>query len=575
MATQVWEIKDSGSSQPQQLPQQTKHRPRQSPGAACEECRRRKLRCDRKTPQCGVCASTGVVCKFNPLRTRGAKKKNLQQLQQRMTALEERLTITPEHNLVFPDRLLDLANNATTTDIAKLTSAPTAPEALSASTTSLDFHLPPSGPQPAGSDIPVLIREELDQLYFDRVHLFAPMIHQSRYVRWSQQRTKNEAKEALQYAMWTLAASSSAQFQQLAQALYDETRRMLDVLEVKGREIDTTDIEHLQACLLLATYEFIHSYDRRSWMRAGYAFRLVQLMRLFELDSPTSGLASFDWIELEEKRRTFWVAFCLDRFLSIRNRWPITLIEHLITTRLPAPESAFQSGQPVGMEYLADAISSNGPVLVSPFSELVIIATVCGRALVHHYQALVESNYNNSIRNFHDRHQWIHSTLIQRLDILAGTTSGMTEINNPVTLFTRMLGQTTILYLHHTLELSAYDFDTLEIASVIEYDEIALRAAQEMVSLTKMLSQPNSFKIHPFTPIPLSLCVDFFNASRDPTTTFYTKLQEIFQALQNVKVVNGLGGKILGILESSRRHTQGSQNSSSAMAIGNTPAYQS
>jgi hypothetical protein len=131
--------------------------------------------------------------------------------------------------------------------------------------------------------------------------------------------------------MWTLAASFSAQFQQLSQSLYDETRRMLDVLEVKGREIDTTDIEHLQACLLLAIYEFMHSYDRRSWMRAGYAFRLVQLMRLFELDSPTSGLASFDWIELEEKRRTFWVAFCLDRFLSVRNRWPITLIEHLVS----------------------------------------------------------------------------------------------------------------------------------------------------------------------------------------------------------------------------------------------------
>jgi hypothetical protein len=158
------------------------------------------------------------------------------------------------------------------------------------------------------------------------------------------------------------------------------------------------------------------------------------------------------------------------------------------------------------MEYLADAISSNGPALASPFSELVMIATVCGRALVHHYQALVESNYNNSIRNFHDRHQWIHSTLIQRLDILAGNTPSMTEINNPVTLFSRMLGQTTILYLHHTLELSAYDFDMIEFASVIEYDEIALRAAKEMVSLTKMFSQLNSFKVG--IPYPLSVSLE-------------------------------------------------------------------
>jgi hypothetical protein len=166
-----------------------------------------------------------------------------------------------------------------------------------------------------------------------------------------------------------------------------------------------------------------------------------------------------------------------------------------ITTRLPAPEAAFQSGQPVVMEFLADAISSSGPVLSSPFIELVMVATVCGRALIHHYQALVESNYNTSIRNFHDRHEWIHSSLVQRLEIIATHTTNTTENSDPVLLFTRMLGQTTVLYLYHTLELSAYDFDTLEIASVIEYDEIALLAAQEMVSLTKILSQINSFKV--------------------------------------------------------------------------------
>jgi hypothetical protein len=75
--------------------------------------------------------------------------------------LEERLAIAPENNLVFPDQLLDVSNNATAPDIAKLTSLSIAPEMFSASTTSLDLHLPPSGPQPARSDIPVLIREEL------------------------------------------------------------------------------------------------------------------------------------------------------------------------------------------------------------------------------------------------------------------------------------------------------------------------------------------------------------------------------------------------------------------------------
>lgn len=356
-----------------------------------------------------------------------------------------------------------------------------------------------------------------DQLYFDRVHVFAPMIHQGRYTCWNSQKAKPESKVALQHAMWTLGAAFSAHFQQLAPSLYDESRHMLDVLEVKGRETDITEIEHLQACLLLAIYEFMHSYDRRAWMRAGYAFRLVQLMRLFELDTPSGAvLTPSEWITVEEKRRTFWVAFCLDRFLSIRNRWPLTLIEHLvssppadmfldadslqITSRLPAPETAFESAQPVVMEFLADALSSSGPVLSSPFAELVIMATVCGRALVHHYQALVESNYHTSIHNFHDRQSWIHSTLVQRLEILAAQAPVITENADSVILFTRMLGQTTMLYLYHTLELSAYKLDNLEIASASEYNELDLAAAQEMVVLTNVLGKINTFKV---SPVPL------------------------------------------------------------------------
>ena len=35
---------------------------RQQPGFACEECRRRKARCDRVRPTCGPCLETGRIC---------------------------------------------------------------------------------------------------------------------------------------------------------------------------------------------------------------------------------------------------------------------------------------------------------------------------------------------------------------------------------------------------------------------------------------------------------------------------------------------------------------------------------
>ena len=58
---------------------------RQKPGSACDECRRRKLRCDRERPQCGVCFESGVVCNTSTLRPpRGPKRGHFKALQTRI-----------------------------------------------------------------------------------------------------------------------------------------------------------------------------------------------------------------------------------------------------------------------------------------------------------------------------------------------------------------------------------------------------------------------------------------------------------------------------------------------------------
>jgi hypothetical protein len=68
-------------------------------------------------------------------------------------------------------------------------------------------------------------------------------------------------------------------------------------------------------------------------MSAGRAFRLIQMMRLYELDipqiTPTMQLGQYqgqhalqgpgqdDWIDVEMRRRTFWLAYTIDRFTSV------------------------------------------------------------------------------------------------------------------------------------------------------------------------------------------------------------------------------------------------------------------
>lgn len=90
-----------------------------------------------------------------------------------------------------------------------------------------------------------------------------------------------------------------------------------------------------------------------------------------------------DWTEREERRRTFWMAFCMDRYASIGTGWPMTVDERDIWTRLPASEEAFDMSRPEQTTTLAEAIKPSGASGLSAFGIVVLVATLFGRNLVH------------------------------------------------------------------------------------------------------------------------------------------------------------------------------------------------
>lgn len=140
----------------------------------------------------------------------------------------------------------------------------------------------------------------------------------------------------LQYAMWTLATALSSQFEELGKLLYKETRDMLEAFEANDQDTGSVPIEQVQAWLLLSFYELARCNHRRAWTTAGRTFRLVQLARLYEVDGPEYSLEDEDQVSMEERRRTFWIAYGLDRLICIRNRCPSTLAEESVSpTALP------------------------------------------------------------------------------------------------------------------------------------------------------------------------------------------------------------------------------------------------
>lgn len=172
------------------------------------------------------------------------------------------------------------------------------------------------------------------------------MVHQQRYFAWAGQENPSPARACLRSAMHTLAASMSAPYRSCVNVLYAESRYLLEESRRASDAIDShslaprdkIQIEYVQAWLLLAHYESLRVNEWQAMITAGYAFRLVQMTRLHELDKlQTTGappMAGFEpnesFAETEERRRTFWVAYTLDYFLCWRSEWPLTLYEDMV-----------------------------------------------------------------------------------------------------------------------------------------------------------------------------------------------------------------------------------------------------
>lgn len=176
------------------------------------------------------------------------------------------------------------------------------------------------------------LTKDRNQLYFERVHPLTPIIQKRRFLSCAQQANPKSPRLCLQFAMWALAALLSVQYQHIGDMLYQNARKRLENLELQVSSLEPTNVEQAQAWLLIAIYEFTRMHYSRGWMSIGRTCRLIQLMGLHKIDcvermSKDAESIPRSSVETEERRRTFWMAYCLDRFIGIRNDWPIAFNE--------------------------------------------------------------------------------------------------------------------------------------------------------------------------------------------------------------------------------------------------------
>lgn len=499
---------------------------------ACVLCRKRKLRCDGARPACSTCKRLSHDCAYDEVRKKsGPKRGYVKLLEQRLQQVETLLKSqdTPNQSQEAPRSDTTSAYIAST--VQQTLSTPTDfVDTLGISqNSSQDQFIPAGSPfQPVGANgnvgeaeiswemiglgleeplPPQDVQDDLYQIYFSKIHPSLPMIHRPRFMAALDLAPQVRPPICLRYIMWTLAASVVDKYEALAEHFYQRARKYAQLDEMRGHGESTITLAHCQTWVLTCTYEFRKMYFPRAWLSAGRAVRLSQMMQLHRLDGVGLDvkqclLPPKDWTEREERRRTFWMAFAIDRYASIGTGWPMTIDERDVVTNLPASEEAFDKSRPMATGTLDQVLSPNGAANLQAMGAIVLTAAMFGRNLLHLHRPGPNDNDDDINGGFWNRHREIEQILLQTSLGLPDHLRLPSSIASPNVIFANMCIHTSVICLHQAAIFKADKYRLP--ASVSNESKIrCVTAAAEIASIMRMISHMDLSAMNPF----ISFCV--------------------------------------------------------------------
>ncbi|RDA92285.1 hypothetical protein CP533_3254 [Ophiocordyceps camponoti-saundersi (nom. inval.)] len=513
---------------------------------ACMICRKRKLKCDGLRPSCSTCSRLGHSCAYDEQRRKsGPKRGYVKALEERLKQVETMLKtqdpvpantsptkamggVPITGGLSVPNPSMGLAHDR---DIdgrwQQHFPGVESPQAAAMD----DFNFNAGMAMPVnhvtgnftwemiglGLEEPLPPQDtidELHQVYFEKVHPSVPMVHRYRYLAAMNLAPNQRPPVCLRYAMWTLACSISDRFSDLKHLFYQRARKYVEADYIKGYGEHMISIAHCQTHVLLSCYEMKMMYFPRAWVNTGSAVRLAQMIGLHRLDG--SGLdvkqclpAPKDWTEREERRRTFWMTFCLDRYASIGTGWPMTIDERDILTKLPASEEAFDMSKPEQTQTLAESLSSSGAAKLSSFGGIVMLGCLFGRNLVHLHRT-DDSDLDHDLNGpFWKRHRHMDGILLNTLLCLPPQLKLPAGLSNPNVVFTNMCIHTSAICLHQAAIFKA-DKNKLAASVTAESKVRCITAANEIASIMRTISHMDLSAANPFMAFCLYVAARVF-----------------------------------------------------------------
>ncbi|OGM44365.1 Zn(II)2Cys6 transcription factor [Aspergillus bombycis] len=336
-------------------PRRVNAEPRESMN--CKSCRKRKIKCNRLRPSCEACKVFQCPCIYDAVpKKRGPKTDVLEALLKRVDGLEKRLQddnhpLSPTSSASPTKSMEQLA--------AQVNFHPPPP--------SHTFPPPPAPQQPSQSH---RLPDSMLDVYFARLHGKPYSILDEAATRQLHQR--GQLPMCLSMAIHALT---------IRYTVLNPSPQGLDYARQARRLVDIDDpsIEGLQTLLLLSQTFFAYGYGRKAYMALSNAVAMVLALDLYrELPAQSPSRSA----EREMRRRLFWTAYTMDRFLTCGSKRPCLIADHSIVLRLPStgPEAG-EWFNPVGPNIQFTSDRRKGPGAATLLVDITRILGVTHRYL--------------------------------------------------------------------------------------------------------------------------------------------------------------------------------------------------
>ncbi|KMU73252.1 hypothetical protein CISG_09985 [Coccidioides immitis RMSCC 3703] len=400
------------------------------------------------------------------------------------------------------------------------------------------------------------IIDDLTEIYFQKIHPSYPMIHKPRYHAAMNLSPLMRPPICLRYIMWAHAAACTERYESLHQIFYQRARKYIQLDEMKGLGESVISAAHAQCWNLIGSYEFKMMYFPRAWLSSGRAMRLSIMMGLHRQDG--AGLdvkqcipAPRDWTEREERRRTFWIAFCQDRYASVGTGWPMAVDERDILTHLPASDEAFLNCRTQKTSSLPDALSGQATSTLSPLAAVVVITCHLGRNLHHLHRPSANDKDHDLYGEFWKRHRALDNIILNTSLSLPSHLRLPEGINDPNVAFCNMCIHTSTICLHQAAIFKA-EKNNIPPQIAAESKRRCIIAADQITNIMKMISHLDLTLMNPFLAFCLYVAARVFVQylkSRSEDLTVRSSLQFLISAMNALKVKNPLTQSFLVQLE--------------------------